>query len=76
MRSEPTGIIPPLTTPFTVEGDVYEKGLRELVEFQIRNGSHGCIHLRNLRFGPDHDRRRAHAESTKSWPTKPRAASR
>ena len=27
MRRESTGMIPPLTTPFTVEGDVYEKGL-------------------------------------------------
>lgn len=52
MRKEPTGIIPPLTTPFTAEGDVYEKGLRELVEFQIRNGSHGLFICGTYGSGP------------------------
>jgi dihydrodipicolinate synthase/N-acetylneuraminate lyase len=52
MRKDPKGIIPPLTTPFTVEGDVYEKGLRELVEFQIRNGSHGLFICGTYGSGP------------------------
>jgi len=32
------GIIPPLTTPFTPTGKVYEKGLRQLVDFHIDRG--------------------------------------
>ena len=38
--ARPTGIIPPLTTPFTTDGDVYEKGLRDLLEFQIEALQH------------------------------------
>ncbi|MBN1582124.1 MAG: dihydrodipicolinate synthase family protein [Anaerolineae bacterium] len=36
-------MIPPLTTPFTKDGDVYEEGLCRLVEFQIEKGSHGLF---------------------------------
>ena len=39
MTALPKGIIPPLTTPFTADGGVYEKGLRQLVDFQIGHGS-------------------------------------
>jgi len=35
MKKQIKGIIPPLLTPFTPEGRVYEKGLRELLEFLI-----------------------------------------
>jgi len=35
MNKEIRGIIPPLLTPFTPAGEVYEKGLRNLVEFLI-----------------------------------------
>ena len=46
------GIIPPLTTPFTREGAVYEKGLRKLVEFQIEKGSHGLFICGTYGSGP------------------------
>jgi N-acetylneuraminate lyase/4-hydroxy-tetrahydrodipicolinate synthase len=46
------GIIPPLTTPFTENGDVYEKGLRQLVEFQIEKGSHGLFICGTYGSGP------------------------
>lgn len=52
MSKELYGIIPPLTTPFTPAGDVYEKGLRELVEFQIANGSHGLFICGTYGSGP------------------------
>lgn len=35
------GIIPPLITPFTKEGEVYEDGLRRLLDFQVEKGVHG-----------------------------------
>jgi len=35
------GIIPPLITPFTKDGDVYEEGLRRFLDFQIEKGVHG-----------------------------------
>ena len=46
------GIIPPLTTPFTESGDVYEQGLRHLVEFQIEKGSHGLFICGTYGSGP------------------------
>ena len=46
------GIIPPLTTPFTESGDVYEKGLRDLVEFQINKGVHGLFICGTYGSGP------------------------
>lgn len=46
------GIIPPLTTPFTGDGDVYEKGLRELVDFQVAKGSHGLFICGTYGSGP------------------------
>ena len=35
------GIISPLITPFTENGEVYEDGLRRLLDFQIKGGVHG-----------------------------------
>jgi N-acetylneuraminate lyase/4-hydroxy-tetrahydrodipicolinate synthase len=52
MTKELQGIIPPLTTPFTEGGDVYETGLRRLVEFQIENGSHGLFICGTYGSGP------------------------
>jgi dihydrodipicolinate synthase/N-acetylneuraminate lyase len=52
MTRELFGIIPPLTTPFTASGDVYEEGLRRLVEFQIENGSHGLFICGTYGSGP------------------------
>ncbi|MBN1873546.1 MAG: dihydrodipicolinate synthase family protein [Anaerolineae bacterium] len=46
------GIIPPLTTPFTEDGAVYEEGLRRLVEFQIEKGSHGLFICGTYGSGP------------------------
>ena len=46
------GIIPPLTTPFTESGDVYEEGLRRLVEFQIEKGVHGLFICGTYGSGP------------------------
>ncbi len=46
------GIIPPLTTPFTESGDVYEQGLRRLVDFQIEKGVHGLFICGTYGSGP------------------------
>ncbi len=52
MTRELSGIIPPLTTPFTPEGDVYEAGLRALVDFQLAGGSHGLFICGTYGSGP------------------------
>jgi 4-hydroxy-tetrahydrodipicolinate synthase len=52
MTKELQGIIPPLTTPFTKDGDVYEEGLCRLVEFQIEKGSHGLFICGTYGSGP------------------------
>ena len=52
MTKELLGIIPPMTTPFTQNGDVYEKGLRELVDFQIKHNSHGLFICGTYGSGP------------------------
>jgi 4-hydroxy-tetrahydrodipicolinate synthase len=49
---EAKGIIPPLTTPFTENGDVYEEGLRRLVDFQIEKGIHGLFICGTYGSGP------------------------
>jgi dihydrodipicolinate synthase/N-acetylneuraminate lyase len=52
MTREVKGIIPPLTTPFTGGGDVYEDGLRRLVSFQIERGVHGLFICGTYGSGP------------------------
>lgn len=52
MTKEVKGIIPPLTTPFTEDGNVYEAGLRHLVEFQAENGIHGLFICGTYGSGP------------------------
>ena len=52
MTRELFGIIPPLTTPFTASGDVYEAGLSTLVDFQIEKGSHGLFICGTYGSGP------------------------
>ncbi len=52
MTKQLYGIIPPLTTPFSPGGKVFEKGLRELVEFQIDKGSHGLFVCGTYGSGP------------------------
>ena len=46
------GIIPPLTTPFTKSGDIYEEGLRRLVDFQVEKGVHGLFICGTYGSGP------------------------
>jgi len=46
------GVIPPLTTPFTEAGEVYEEGLRRLLEFQIERGIHGVFLCGTYGSGP------------------------
>jgi len=52
MTRELGGVIPPLTTPFTESGDVYEEGLCRLVEFQIEKGVHGLFICGTYGSGP------------------------
>jgi len=52
MTRELKGIIPPLTTPFTADGDVYAEGLCRLVEFQIEKGVHGLFICGTYGCGP------------------------
>ncbi|NLE46501.1 MAG: dihydrodipicolinate synthase family protein [Chloroflexi bacterium] len=57
------GIIPPLTTPFTDNGEVYEEGLRRLVNFQIEKGSQGLFICGTYGSGPimtQEERKRVH----------------
>jgi len=46
------GIIPPLTTPFTNKGEVYEEGLRTLLDFQLSGGVHGLFICGTYGSGP------------------------
>ncbi|MCW4020269.1 MAG: dihydrodipicolinate synthase family protein [Candidatus Bathyarchaeota archaeon] len=46
------GVIPPLTTPFTEAGEVYEDGLRRLLEFQIEKGVHAVFVCGSYGLGP------------------------
>ena len=52
MTREVRGIIPPLTTPFTEHGGVYEEGLRHLVGFQVEKGVHGLFICGTYGSGP------------------------
>mgnify|MGYP001130783609 CR=1 FL=1 len=52
MTRELHGIIAPLTTAFTPEGDVYETGLRALVDFQVAGGAHGLFVCGTYGLGP------------------------
>ena len=52
MSEELRGIIPPLTTPFTAEGEVYERGLRQLVGFHVQKGTHGLFICGTYGSGP------------------------
>ena len=52
MTKELFGIIPPMTTPFTESGEVYAQGVREVVEFQVRGGSHGLFICGTYGSGP------------------------
>lgn len=45
MGFEPFGIIPPVVTPLTKDGKIYEAGLRNLINFLIEEGVHGLFPL-------------------------------
>jgi len=46
------GIIPPMMTSFTKEGDIYEEGIRNCVDFLIEHGVHGFWALGSVGMGP------------------------
>ena len=46
------GIITALVTPFSMNGDVDEDALEELVNFQVRSGVHGLFALGTTGMGP------------------------
>jgi len=54
MRSELKlkGIITALVTPFSVNGEVDETALKELITFQLRSGVHGLFALGTTGMGP------------------------
>ena len=44
MSLEITGIVPPIVTPFTVEGEIDEQAFRNVVQFNLRKKVHGvCV---------------------------------
>jgi len=47
-----TGIIPPLTTPFTRDGAIYKEGLRQLLTFHLEKGTHGLFICGTYGSGP------------------------
>lgn len=46
------GIIPPMITPFSKEGDVFEDGLKNLIKFQIEKGVNGLFICGTYGSGP------------------------
>lgn len=42
-RQHLTGILPPITMPFDAKGELVKGGLREQIDFIIRNGAHGIV---------------------------------
>jgi len=46
------GIIVPLITPFTRAGEIYEEGLRHLLDFHLEKGSHGMFICGTFGSGP------------------------
>ena len=46
------GIIPPLLTPFSNKGDLFEEGLRNLIDFQVERGVKGLFICGTYGCGP------------------------
>ncbi len=46
------GIIPPLITPFTEKGEIFEEGLRNLIGFQVEKGVKGLFICGTYGSGP------------------------
>ena len=42
-NNEIRGVVPPIITPFTPDGRIYEQGVGNLIEFQIENGVHALF---------------------------------
>lgn len=38
-----SGVIPPLITPFDDDGDIYQRGLENVIEFLVKRGVHGLF---------------------------------
>jgi 4-hydroxy-tetrahydrodipicolinate synthase len=51
-KLEIKGVVVPLITPFTEDGEVYEKGLRRLLDFHIEKGVHGIFPCGTYGSGP------------------------
>jgi 4-hydroxy-tetrahydrodipicolinate synthase len=49
------GIIPALITPFTLNGEVDEEAIREIIRFQLKSGVHGFYPLGTTGLGPAMD---------------------
>lgn len=45
MAFKPEGIVPALVTPLDKEGNLFEQGLRDVLDFTINNGVHGIFVL-------------------------------
>lgn len=51
-KREIKGVIVPLVTPFTEEGEIYEEGLKQLLDFHIEKGVHGIFPCGTFGSGP------------------------
>jgi len=51
-KHEIKGVVVPLITPFTEEGEVYEEGLRRLLDFHVEKGVHGIFPCGTYGSGP------------------------
>lgn len=51
-KREIKGVVVPLITPFTENGEVYEEGLKRLLDFQVEKGVHGIFPCGTYGSGP------------------------
>ena len=43
LRQQLTGVLPPITMPFDMKGELVKGGLREQIDFIIKNGANGVV---------------------------------
>ena len=43
LRQQLSGVLPPITMPFDMKGDLVKGGLREQIDFIIKNGANGVV---------------------------------
>ena len=43
LRQQLTGVLPPITMPFDIKGELVKGGLREQIDFIIKNGANGVV---------------------------------